>query len=100
MKSNPKTMRFDSKVEEYINKFDGDNFSDKFHNLAYHFMNDERKLKERLKFIEKDIEKKEKRLQELNKMISDVSWLENNFVSLRDSIKRCQGTLNKIVIHE
>lgn len=87
-KSVPKTMRFEKDVEDYINSFEGDNFSDKFHKLVRYFKDTEKEKKEEIKALDKAIKEREKRLQELNKKLSSVSWLENSFRQLSDDVER------------
>jgi len=86
-KSEPKTMRFESDVEAYINQFDGDNFSQKFHIMVRWFINSEDEKKKKLAVLDRDIEIKEKRIKELNDFLYDVGWIEREFQSLDRSIK-------------
>lgn len=87
-KSVPKTMRFEKDVEDYINIFDGDNFSDKFHKLVRYFKDTEKEKKEKIKALDNAIKEREKRLQDLNTKLSSVSWLESSFKQLSDDIEK------------
>ena len=87
-KSDPKTMRFEKDVEDYINSFDGDNFSDKFHKLVRFFLNTEKEKQEKIKALDKAIKDREKRLEELNLKLSSVSWLETSFRQLSNDIEQ------------
>ncbi|HRC81153.1 MAG TPA: hypothetical protein PLF27_07190 [Sedimentibacter sp.] len=91
----PKTMRFEKDVEDYINSFDGGNFSEKFHNLVRYFQNTEKEMKEKIKALDNAIKEREKRLQDLNSKLSNVSWLESSFRKLNDDIERLKnGIIN------
>lgn len=85
-KSAPRTMRFDGKVEKIINEFRGDNFSEKFHNLVYHFKNTIPQREKRIKDLDKRIKDGEKKLAELNNKISDVEWIVDSMKALKTEI--------------
>lgn len=98
-KSLPKTMRFDSDVENYINQFQGDNFSDKFHNLVKFFVSEEVNKKSIINVLDKEICLKQERLKNLNDMIFNVRHLEKNFRDLKQAIECAQGYLTHFLRH-
>ncbi len=100
MKSEPKTMRFDYDVEEYINAFGGLNFSERFHNMVRWFISLEDEKKKRIELLDKQIEEKEKRLSELFDFLNDSKWIENHFRDLKRSIDSCKGYLDNFVIQD
>lgn len=73
-KSNPKTMRFDTKIEQYIESFRGNNFSDKFHNLVSYFIDEEKNLSSR---IERLKNQEEKLQNDISKLLEVKRSLEN-----------------------
>lgn len=87
-KSAPKAMRFDGDVENYINDFEGDNFSDKFHKLVRFFKDTEKEKQEKIKSLDATIKEREKRLQELSLKLSSVAWLEKSFDQLKNGIEQ------------
>lgn len=93
-KSDPKTMRFEKDVEDYINSFEGDNFSDKFHKLVRYFKDTEKEKEDKIKALDNAIIDREKRLQNLNTKLSSVSWLESSFKQLSDDIERLKRGIN------
>ena len=86
-KGSPKTMRFDTEVEKIIEEFRGNNFSEKFHNLVYHYKKTVPQREQQLKNLEKQIQEKRKKLQELNTKTQDINWLVNSMDNLKDSLK-------------
>lgn len=89
-KGNPKTMRFEEKVETYIEAFQGNNFSDKFHNLCYYFMKKEDEYEKQLNLLDIEKEEKQKELDDINSLVYKYkTTLENLAGEMRnDRIKR------------
>lgn len=99
-KSEPRTMRFTSEAEAYINKFEGANFTEKFHNAVKFFDKAEKEKNDRIKYLDKEISNREKRLKELSDMLAKNDWLERHFQNLKRSIEQCQGYLDSYVIRK
>lgn len=96
-KGQPQTMRFADDVREYIEKFKGKDFTEKFHNLVRWFMNTEGEKKAKIKDLDKQIADREKRLQDLSDMLYKVRWLEDKFKSLDKSIGEAKDSLQQII---
>lgn len=96
-KGDPKTMRFEQDVKEYIESFEGKDFTDKFHNLVRWFIKTEESKKTKIKELDKLIRDKEKRLNELSDMLYKVCWLEDKFKSLDRSIEDARDSLKRII---
>lgn len=92
-KSDPKTMRFDANVISYIEKFKGSNFSEKFHNMVYLFMDKENDQMQQISLLEIQIAEKEKRLKNLSDMIYKVGYLERHFKDLQAALDGTKGYL-------
>lgn len=99
-KSDPKTMRFDVDVEQYIMKFAGDNFSEKFHNLVHYFMKAETDKMKQISMLDLEIKNKEKRLKELSDMLYNTNNLERKFANLKDALDNCKGYLEHFLPRE
>lgn len=99
-KSEPKTMRFENDVEEYIMKFQGSNFSEKFTNLVRWFMKEESKRKEAIKYLDKEILDRQKRLNELQNYLYDAAGLERSFKELQKAMEGCKSYFEKILPKE
>lgn len=96
-KSEPKTMRFENDVEEYIMKYQGANFSEKFNNLVRFFMKEESKRKEIIKCLDREIQDRQKRLNELQSYLYDAAGLERSFKELQKSMAGCKLYFEKIL---
>lgn len=75
MKNNPKTMRFEPDIEDYINKQPGKNFSDKFHNLVKKFKETENEKNQTIKHLDNEILLRKNKILELNKILSNTTQL-------------------------
>lgn len=92
-KTEPKTMRFDLDVYEYICGFGDGNFTDNFHEMVKRYRDEEQALNRRHDMIRVKIKDAEKRLDDLNQMLFDCRHIENKFRSLNDAIQGAQGYL-------
>lgn len=99
-KSEPKTMRFEDWAEDYINKFSGNSFSERFHNMVKHFTEEEKQVSNKLKVLDLQIKEKEKRVNDLTDFLSDVRWLENTFKDLQLSIDRTRKCFDNFIVKD
>lgn len=97
-KGSPKTMRFSSDVESYIEAFKGDNFSDSLHQMVRHFRDQENFYTARLDKLKKEIQEKEGRLSEINTMMRDVQWLDTALDNLKKDIARSRDCFDAFVL--
>lgn len=96
-KSEPKTMRFETDVEAFIMKAQGENFSEKFHNLVYWIKDRETKQKAKIAQLDKEIADKQNRLNDLYNKLNEISWLENSFQNLKRALEQANASVSKLI---
>jgi HAMP domain-containing protein len=99
-KSNPKTMRFDSEIEEFINRFTGDSFTERLETMVRLFVVTEDEKNKRIQSLEIEIKEKENRLRKLNEKLNEVGWAERSFRELERTINQARDSLNRIIDKE
>lgn len=95
MKNISKSVRLDEFTYNYVNKFEGDNFNQKFDNLVkYCFVNEE-ELTKKIKVLDELKSKRIKELDDLNEKLFSLHNIERvygNFYNLlKDYVKKCNG---------
>lgn len=76
MKNIQKSIRMSQEVYEYIAAFDGKNFNDKFENCLKFCMEQNRTLKTRKKFLEKQVEDLSAQIVEYRNIISSLERIQ------------------------
>lgn len=94
MKSNNKSVRLDDRIYNYVIKYRGDGFNQKFENIVIDFFESENDRKKRINDLDILISKRENEINSLNdklhKML-DMSIKINAVVSKLDAIvKECE----------
>lgn len=97
-KSAPKTMRFEDWAEDYINKFDGDNFSERFHAMVHFFIRKEDEIRIKINHLNDSVAEKEKRFRILNDYLFKTMHLENQFRSLDRELQGVRSYLEHFAI--
>ena len=64
-----KSIRIEPRVYEYIEKYKGEGFNEKFENIILDAMESEKKRLEQIKYLDKEIETKR---QSINKLSEDL----------------------------
>lgn len=90
-KNQPKTMRFSSDVEEYIENFQGNNFTEKFHNLVRFCRDEEKNKTDRLHFLDKQINEKRIIIESIDKYIYGTQKIELEIKKLTKEINNTKS---------
>lgn len=99
-KSKPKTIRFSIEAENFIEQFEGKNFSDKIHNLIKFYTKHEQIQKEKIKRLDIEISDKHQRLDNLNNYLFKIDHIEREFRILDKAIKGCQRYLEHFLVKD
>lgn len=83
MKNNQKCVRMSDEVLQYIEKFPGDGFNQKFENAVLYFKKTESEYKKRLAQLEKEIRARQATIQCQSQKITAVSEISRYLDSLR-----------------
>lgn len=94
LKSNNKSVRLDDRIYNYVIKYRGDGFNQKFENIVIDFFESENDRKKRINDLDILISKRENEINSLNdklhKML-DMSIKINAVVSKLDAIVNSKG---------
>lgn len=86
-----KSVRVDPRVYEYIEKYKGNGFNEKFENIILDAMESEKKRQERLKQLDKNIRDQEEKFQKLFaefRKLNDMSYKVSNIISSINDIEK------------
>ncbi len=76
-KSNAKSVRMSDNVLGYVEGFEGNGFNEKFENMVLYFMENDKKLKERISSSEKRLKFLEYDISQKSGLLKDLSLFEN-----------------------
>ncbi len=82
-----KSVRIDPKVYNYIEKYKGEGFNEKFENIITDAMESESKRLEKIKQLDSQINEKEKQLR---KVIGEVNRLQDVSNKVGNLIRSCK----------
>lgn len=93
-KGNQKCVRMTDEVLQYVDKYDGKGFNEKFENLVLFALKEEKAKKERLKDLDAEIEQRWKKL----KLLSDkANQLDRNLYQALNLEKSLQELKERFV---
>lgn len=83
MKNNQKCVRMSDEVLQYIEKFHGDGFNQKFENAVLYFKKTEPEYKKRLSQLENEIKARQATIQHQSQKMADISEIARYLDALR-----------------
>ncbi len=91
-----KSIRVDPKVYEYIERYKGNGFNEKFEKIIIDAMESEKKRLDKIKQLEKQIEEKEKQLR---KVIGEVNRMQDVSCKVTTLIRTCKEIEERLNIN-
>ncbi len=82
-KSNAKSVRMSDNVLGYVEGFEGNGFNEKFENMVLYFMENDKKLKERIIYSEKKLRSLETDIQKKSDLLKELSLLESRLGTIK-----------------
>ena len=90
MKTIQKSIRMTEEIHNYVEKFSGKGFNEKFENLVLFFMTEEKETLKRLAEQKNTYKANEKRIQLQNKVLADLESISRSVKSLLDVTKAAE----------
>ena len=85
MKSNQKSVRLSDHVNEVVERYRGDNFSDKFANLVEDFLDQRPMLESQIKNLRADVDHERQEIYRLQARYKQLREVHRRFEALVDS---------------
>lgn len=93
-----KGIRIEKDIYDYIlNKVDGKDFTDKFHNLVYLIIKDLPNIKKELKELYSEIKSKTEELHNIEKALQKLRTVIWDYQLLINSMDRVKSSVNELV---
>lgn len=86
MKNNQKCVRMSDEVLEYVNRFPGEGFNQKFENMVLYFKKSEPGLKKRLDALNREIQNRQAAIRALDGKISGLQGIERGLEMIKSDI--------------
>jgi|GEM_PF-723429 len=96
MKTIQKSIRMTEEIHNYVEKFSGKGFNEKFENLVLFFMKREKELDKRIAEQEKTLETNGKRIQLQRNVLADFESISRSVKSLLDVTKAAEVSAKEI----
>ena len=99
-KTNSKSIRLSDQVMDYVNKFDGSGFNQKFENLVLFCMKEEENKRERIASLDREIDERYKKLDAVRKLPFQISDLSSAFERLDRQTHDIISLMDKLIDDE
>lgn len=95
-KTNMKSVRLSDEVLEYVESFEGDGFNQKFENLVYFCIKEEKQKRILLEDLDQLITLKRKKLNAIDAFSRDLFLTQRNLEAVRSGLEDLRQSLNQI----
>lgn len=95
-KSNLKSVRLSDEVLQYVENFEGDGFNQKFENLVYFCMKEEKQKHMLLEDLEQLITLKRKKLNAIDAFSRNLLLTQRNLEAVQSGLEDLRQNLNQI----
>lgn len=91
-----KSIRITEKVNNYIDGFEGKNFNDRLENMVVYCMQSEKERNERLKYLDEEVFKKYKIIEEYDRKLKNLRNIEISVHDILSKMKVLDSVIDKL----